>query len=1486
MAADPQPDWLSCLPSCWTFGVTRDGRIFFINEDAKSTSWLHPVTGEAVVTGHRSTPDLPTGWEEGYTFEGARCFINHNERKVTCKHPVSGCPSQENCIFVVSEHVNCGKFVHAEKATQARPALKASDENSSEKKERPMSTMSEASNYTGGSDYSTFPGSPATTSTTTTTNSASSARLSRSSKKIHNFGKRSNSIKRNINIPAVKSGWLYKQDSSGMKLWKKRWFVLSDMCLFYYRDEKEDNILGSILLPSFHISMLSVDDHISKKYCFKATHPNMRTYYFCTETAKEMEVWMKVMTDAALVQADPVRRLDKLKVDQQTPLELNNLVNHKVLTLPEIQKNERNREPMRQHSLSQLDHKRQIEEKQNSKREYYTLQRDGERYSVKRDGVSYMLQKDGDRYLLHKDGEKFLLRKDGEKYSVPKDGEMFANHRDLKKCAVQKVDNKYTVMQSEEKYPPEQRLLTKDGGMYELQKARDQLPFHQDGQKLRKDVKRQLSLREGERCGTMRETGSKYGTIHVVNRYGSMKEVRKYSTLRDGDRYAPLTDSEKCATLCHGDKYVLQRDLRKDRVLAHSSSMKLQTAPELSTTAPGQSQANAKKPDSLGSWPEEPNENTDGRLANPANKSPAPVQELENGLSRTSSVQRLENWSSAQRTRGVDNDARSMMSYQTLPRNLPSHSVQPRYSDGYCTLPRNSMMRPDSICSVTGSIYDRALRPAVTGGVSSAEKRRSMRDDTMWQLYEWQQRQARQSLAAPSGAGHYATLPNKKSMDISQYAAPSIPTSPSHSSVGLYSTFSPPRQSLTHNPANSHSEVTSPVVRGDVTLERRPRSLPPKYGYSLDRRSMAACTPPQPITAQSLQGKTPEELTLLLIKLRRQQAELNSLREHTVAQLVALGMEGPNAKTKENEPLIFMIHTMIENSAPRPQLYQQINPDNLKGGTFNQHTKEIDIDTKLSRLCEQDKVVRMQTEKVQQLHREQHTLETALLLASQELGEQSSSSTVRQSLVQQRDQLQSGLLSTCRELSRVNTELEQSWREYDQLEADVILAKSNLLEQLDALGSPQTEPPSQQHIQIQKELWRIQDVMEALLKNKPQRSTDSSSPTSRPLSSLHKNEAITLLPLCPPAEVSSMPLRPHLPQNFYSAECPPHTTPCHSQPSCRPSHTCRPEARKTTSRNGAHSQSTDYRLYKSEPELTTVKEELDEANNEEKDKIEISAEGKDPAASKGHHYSVGIVSPRVKSPMSTPESSTIASYVTLRKTRKPESRSDCQQDRPRSAVEQAGFGDREIGRPKMSVEEQLERIRRNQEAVSLRERRRETPSRSPSFTKDNLLLQKQTRGQMETACPEQMELEAAVQRLKNLQDVERTEDGEEQHREDKCPIQNNNAEDELCESQRVVILDNTLQPQRVEIVTFQPFEEDQDQDQSLPSSPTKTTTESRFQTSSPEIQKETTDVNLQKNSEKKLEMSLDSFRHLTADDENHNPKTLAAQMFDLVSSDT
>uniref|UniRef100_A0A8C1QCN1 Pleckstrin homology domain containing, family A member 5 n=1 Tax=Cyprinus carpio TaxID=7962 RepID=A0A8C1QCN1_CYPCA len=1014
MAADLNPEWLSCLPSSWSYGVTRDGRVFFINEEAKSTTWLHPVTGEAVITGHRKTPDLPTGWEEGYTFEGARCYINHNERKVTCKHPVT----------VISFSLL--------------------------KKERPTSTMSEASNYTGGSDYTTHPSSPTT-------------RLSRSSKKVHNFGKRSNSIKRNPNAPVVKNGWLYKQDSTGMKMWKKRWFVLSDMCLFYYRDEKEEGILGSILLPSFHISMLSVDDHITRKYAFKATHPNMRTYYFSTDTAKDMESWMKVMTDAALVHSEPIR----------SPQEMNNMLNHRVLTRPEIQNNERNRETLRQEEKKQ---------------------------------------------------------KAGEKYGFQKEGA---------------VERPLTKINSIKLQPAQAAAIAAAvSASKQLQSA----------------------------------AGSRQYKPAQVNGSGE----------RGGDR----------------------------------------SPGDMSNTMPQRT--------SVPPQPAEP----------------------ERTLSRTNSMQQLEQWVRTHRTRAPDDDTRSITSYQTLPRNMPSHRAQivPRYPEGYRTLPRN-MLRPDSICSVAGSMYDRALQP------TTAEKRRSIRDDTMWQLYEWQQRQAHSRIG-------YGTLPSPKTMG---QIAESIPTSPSHGSLAGYHTFSPNRPL---NP-DSCSEVSSPVFRGDVTIERRHRPHLSKYSFPAERRPVP---PAQSITAQSLQGKTPEELTLLLIKLRRQQAELNSLREHTLAQLMQLNLDAANPKSeilshhlqrnlvyldsqmKENEPVIFMIHTMIENSAPRPQLYQQVRSWNTRLYQCGlQSLLTSRRKAKLSRLCEQDKVVRNQAEKLQQLHREKHTLETALLSASQEIEMSAENPAAVQSVIQQRDVLQSGLLSTCREVSRVSSELERSWREYDRLEADATMAKTNLLEQLEALGSPQTEPPSQKHVQIQKELWRIQDVMEALNKNKPKRN----------------------------AEPNSVPPRPPLPYSYEGGDRPPHA------PRTTPH---RPEDRKAAQRNGAHS-GPDYRLYKSEPELTTVAE-VDESNGE--DKSEQTAEKESPGVTKGVGYPVGVVSPRTKSPM--PESSTIASYVTLRKSKKPDPRTD----RPRSAVEHMSSAV-EVGRTRMSVEEQMERIRKHQQGA-LRERRREDGS--------------------------------------------------------------------------------------------------------------------------------------------------------------------------------
>ncbi|XP_029103153.1 pleckstrin homology domain-containing family A member 5 isoform X9 [Scleropages formosus] len=1021
MAADLSPEWLSCLPSSWSYGVTRDGRIFFINEEAKSTTWLHPVTGEAVLTGHRKTADLPTGWEEGFTFEGARCFINHNERKVTCKHPVSGLPSQDNCIFVVNEHLNCGKLIHP---MLNRPVQKVP---AHERKERPLSTMSEVSNYTGGSDHTTHTSSPA-------------GRPSRSSKKVHNFGKRSNSIKRNPNAPVVKSGWLYKQDSTGMKLWKKRWFVLCDMCLFYYRDEKEEGILGSILLPSFHISMLSVEDHINRKYAFKATHPNMRTYYFCTDTPKEMESWMKVMTDAALVHSEPVKRLEKVRLEQQSTQEPNNMLNHRVLTLPELQNNERNREASHQ---------------------------------------------------------KELRLKDSEQYGFPKDG----------------VERSLTKVNSIKLQPAQSAVI---------------------------------------------------------------QEAVAISQTAD-------------------------------------SSVAVATPTDVPSAPPPTSQYKAPPPQVNGSGERtvehDLGETSDAVLQGNSGNAAPPALEAERTLKRTNSMQQLEHWMRTQRGRSQEDDSRSILSYQTLPRNMPSHRAQvvPQYPEGYRTLPRNSMARPDSICSVSPSLYEHALEPP------TADKRRSMRDDTMWQLYEWQQRQTygRQG-AHPTGP--YGTLPSPRTMvNLSEHVAHSIPPSPSHGSLALYQSYSPLRS---YN-AGSRSEVSSPVFRGDVTVERRRRPHPSKYAYPPDRRSMPAGIPMQTVTPQSLQGKT-------------------------------------------------------------------MSPEDYRENSYTYRTEDFDIDAKLSRLCEQDKVVQAQDEKLQQLHREKHTLETALLSASQEIELSADNPAAVRGVVQQRDVLQSGLLSTCRELTRVTAELERSWRTYDKLESEVALAKQNLLEQLEALGSPKTEPPTQKHVQIQKELWRIQDVTEALSKNKPQRSTESTGfLNSRPISNIYKSEG------------------------------------------------------------------PDYRLYKSEPELTTVAE-VDENNGE--DRSEQTAE-KDPSI-KGMSYPVGIVPPRTKSPM--PESSTIASYVTLRKSKKP----DTKTDRPRSAVEQLCVPD--SARPRMSLEEQLERIKRHQNA-SLKDKRKSlnilsqenSPSRNSSFSKENTFRSlQQSRKREETVSGDIQMLEASLREQELLKEQE------------------------------------------------------------------------------------------------------------------------------------
>uniref|UniRef100_A0A2K6Q671 Pleckstrin homology domain containing A5 n=1 Tax=Rhinopithecus roxellana TaxID=61622 RepID=A0A2K6Q671_RHIRO len=702
----------------------------------------------------------------------------------------------------------------------------------------------------------------------------------------------------------------------------------------------------------------------------------MRTYYFCTDTGKEMELWMKAMLDAALVQTEPVKRVDKITSENAPTKESNNIPNHRVLIKPEIQNNQKNKE------MSKIEEKKALE---------------------------------------------------AEKYGFQKDGQ--------------------------------DRPLTKINSV-----KLNSLPSEYES---------------GSPCPAQ--------TAHYrpVNLNSSENKIVNVSLadLRGGNR--PST----------GPLYT-----EADRV-----------------------------------------------------------------IQRTNSMQQLEQWIKIQKGRGHEEETRGVISYQTLPRNMPSHRAQimARYPEGYRTLPRNSKTRPESICSVAPSTHDKTLGPG------AEEKRRSMRDDTMWQLYEWQQRQFYNK---QSTLPRHSSLSSPKTMvNISDQTMHSIPTSPSHGSIAAYQGYSPQR--------TYRSEVSSPIQRGDVTIDRRHRAHHPKHVYVPDRRSVPAGLTLQSVSPQSLQGKT-------------------------------------------------------------------LSQDEGRGTLYKYRPEEVDIDAKLSRLCEQDKVVHALEEKLQQLHKEKYTLEQALLSASQEIEMHADNPAAIQTVVLQRDDLQNGLLSTCRELSRATAELERAWREYDKLEYDVTVTRNQMQEQLDHLGEVQTESAGIQRAQIQKELWRIQDVMEGLSKHKQQRGTTEI--------------VITFLPFKGP----------------------------------------------------------DYRLYKSEPELTTVAE-VDESNGEEKSEPVSEIE---TSVVKGSHFPVGVVPPRTKSP--TPESSTIASYVTLRKTKK---MMDLRTERPRSAVEQLCLA--ESTRPRMTVEEQMERIRRHQQAC-LREKKKgfnvigasdQSPLQSPSNLRDNPFRTTQTR---------------------------------------------------------------------------------------------------------------------------------------------------------------
>eukprot|EP00698_Gefionella_okellyi_P005550 TRINITY_DN15058_c0_g1_i1.p1 TRINITY_DN15058_c0_g1~~TRINITY_DN15058_c0_g1_i1.p1 ORF type:complete len:1261 (-),score=433.54 TRINITY_DN15058_c0_g1_i1:71-3853(-) len=93
------------------------------------------------------------------------------------------------------------------------------------------------------------------------------------------------------------TGWLTKQGGS-IKTWKKRWCVLKDNELTYFKTDKPGQAAqGSILLDGY----TAEDDEGKAKHphCLRLYHPIQRTFFLCALTENAKQDWLRILRKAA-----------------------------------------------------------------------------------------------------------------------------------------------------------------------------------------------------------------------------------------------------------------------------------------------------------------------------------------------------------------------------------------------------------------------------------------------------------------------------------------------------------------------------------------------------------------------------------------------------------------------------------------------------------------------------------------------------------------------------------------------------------------------------------------------------------------------------------------------------------------------------------------------------------------------------------------------------------------------------------------------------------------------------------------------------------------------------------------------------------------------------------------------------------------------------------------------------------------------------------
>uniref|UniRef100_A0A3Q2HD91 Pleckstrin homology domain containing A6 n=2 Tax=Equus TaxID=9789 RepID=A0A3Q2HD91_HORSE len=637
---------------------------------------------------------------------------------------------------------------------------------------------------------------------------------------------------------------------------------------------------------------------------------------------------------------------------------------------------------------------------------------------------------------------------------------------------------------------------------------------------------------------------------------------------------------------------------------------------------------------------------------------------------RKSSMNQLQQWVNLRRGVPPPEDLRSPSRFYPVTRRVPEYygPYSSQYPDDYQYYPPG--VRPDSICSMPA--YDRISPPWAL-----EDKRHSFRNGggPAFQLREWKEPAGygRQDstvwIPSPSRQPVYydeldATSGSLRHLSL-QPRSHSVPRSPGQGSCNrarIYSPVRSPSARFERLPPRSEDIYADPAAY----VMRRSISSP-KYDYLGDRRPVPAGLfpynyPPSPTVHDKMMS--------------------------------------------ESETLISMVNRMVENSSPRAQLFMQVPPcpEVFRDSLHTYKLNEQDTDKLLGKLCEQNKVVREQDRLVQQLRAEKESLESALMGTHQELEMFGSQPAYPEKLLHKKEALQNQLINIRVELSQATTALTNSTVEYENLESEVSALHDDLWEQLNL--DIQNEVLNRQ---IQKEIWRVQDVLEGLRKNNPSRGTDtakhrgglgpsatcsSNSPAS-PLSSASLTSPLSPFslvsgsqgsPTKPGSSEEPGPPRPPLPKAYVPLESPPTVPPLPSESRFWP---------YPNSPSWHHSGETargqpkaSYEQNKKDPHQTST---LDPSGDISlvPTRQEVEAE-KQAALNK-----VGIVPPRTKSP--TDEEVTPSRVV--KRSASGLTNGLTPRERPKSAVFPGE------GKVKMSVEEQIDRMRRHQSG-SVKEKRR------------------------------------------------------------------------------------------------------------------------------------------------------------------------------------